>query len=80
MKYVGGIMVNKIYRRCVFINKMKYCNFRYYVGMCGDGVNDCGVFKMVYVGILLFEVEVLVVFFFIFKFFIVRIDDILILI
>lgn len=34
-------------------------------GFCGDGVNDCGVFKVVDVGIFFLEVEVLVVVFFI---------------
>lgn len=35
--------------------------------MCGDGGNDCGVLCCVYVGFVFSEVEVLVVFFFIFK-------------
>lgn len=43
------------------------------VGMCGDGGNDCGVLWIVYVGIVLSEVEVLVVFLFIFKEKLVRI-------
>ncbi len=35
-----------------------YClGYRYYVGMCGDGANDCGALKTAHAGISLSEAE-----------------------
>lgn len=56
---------NKLCDMCLL--DLFFLFIRYFVGMCGDGVNDCGVLKVVYVGIFLLEVEVFVVFLFIFK-------------
>ena len=36
-------------------NELKH--FSYYVGMCGDGANDCGALKTAHTGISLSEAE-----------------------
>ena len=41
----------------VLLHNCTFYNYRYYVGMCGDGANDCGALKTAHAGISLSEAE-----------------------